>query len=211
MQDRIDRAAERYEARKAEELYRPDGSKLYSDEEHAERAKALDEGFQAELYSIEGDIDQRIAEAQQVIFMAQHSDPSAMLSVEELEFANARRAFVGDEVLALGQEALRGRLRAALATGDRPAMYLYSHFVRARTGEPDIRNDLPGTAELRELAAELDKRLAPEREGNLTQARERIKELEGAKLRLAFRGQGAGSASEAQRNRQLREWGFTRR
>src|SRR4051812_38235611 len=96
MRDRIDTVAERHEAAKAE-LFRPDGSKVYGDEEHKERETALKREFDAQIDNIEADIAQRITATEEELLKLEHADPTDILTNEELARANAKRAFVSDD------------------------------------------------------------------------------------------------------------------
>src|SRR4051794_27097445 len=125
MKERIDNAVERHEAAKAE-LFRPDGTKLYGDEEHAEREAALRRVFLGEMDSIEGDIAQRIASTEEELLALEHADPTDILTNEELSRANAKRAFVADDCFNLPLGQLEKRCRAALASGERTTMFLYA-------------------------------------------------------------------------------------
>ena len=86
--EKMDRAVERFEASKAE-LYREDGSKLYSDEEHEEREAALQREGKATMDAIEEEVDRRIAGAEGALLVAEDADPTGALSTSELESANA--------------------------------------------------------------------------------------------------------------------------
>ena len=54
---------------------------------------------------------------------------------EELEWANARRPCVSDEIYGLGTEALANRTRAVIASAERSAMFLYQHSIRAKSND----------------------------------------------------------------------------
>ena len=63
-----DHAAELHEeARRA--LYRPDGSKVYGEEAHAEREEALRREFHAALDAIGEEIEKRISRAEEEIVL----------------------------------------------------------------------------------------------------------------------------------------------
>jgi hypothetical protein len=194
---RMDRALERHEEAKRA-LHRPDGTPKYVEDEMRERQRELEQEFRAEMDRLEEDVDRRIAETEGELLKLEHSDPSAALSARELEEANPRRAFAADEVYGLSEEALIQRLRAVLASDDRVGQYLYANLVRIKHAQETVK--------LRRLVAELARKLDPGREPRLKEARATIKELEGAKLQLAWRRQGARSASEGQRSPRLEEW-----
>jgi hypothetical protein len=79
------------------------------------------------LDRIEEYIEKCIQAAEEKPLCLNHGYPSAALTPEELERANARWAFVSDEVFGLDADALADLRRAVISSGDRPAMFLYSH------------------------------------------------------------------------------------
>ena len=63
IEGRIEEASRR--RREAEAgLYRPDGSKYFSDEEHAERMSAIKARHRAEFDAIDADVERRVEEAE---------------------------------------------------------------------------------------------------------------------------------------------------
>jgi hypothetical protein len=202
MRDRIDRVAEHHEQAMGE-LFRPDGSKFYSDDEHTARAAELKREFNANIDAIEDDIAQRIASTEEELLKLEHADPTDILTNEELERANVKRAFVADDCFNLPLKQLEQRCRAALASGDRATMFLYAHHAAQRVGEPkgyDPNNprsgDEEGSREVREVVAELEKKLAPERESKLERAREELSEAQELKRYAYYRRRGAKNAAE---------------
>lgn len=116
---RMDATAERLEAEKAK-LYRPDGSKLYADEEHEERLRSIEQEHTTAFDAIEADVGRSISRAQEDLLKLEHSDPVDLLSNEELERANSKSPFVLNECLNLPPAALTKRLSAVLASGTGP-------------------------------------------------------------------------------------------
>jgi uncharacterized membrane protein YccC len=115
---------------------------------------------------------------QQLYAGAEHSERLGALrdlSSEELQRANARRALVVEDVEKLPLEELAGRMKAALASGDRAMIYLLSRSARYRVGDPKAATEadadqdgiLEGeefgeaAAAVRDLVAELDQALRP--------------------------------------------------
>lgn len=208
--EKIDTAAERHEEEQAK-LYRPDGSKRYSDEEHAEREGELREEFNVSLDTIEAGIDRQIASAEETLVRVEHADPADSLTPEELARANARRSFVSEDVEALPIPDLIGRCRAALASGDRVSLFLLSRYAGRRAGEaappnPYDRDESgesggtsPGGAaaeELREVVAEMERKLRPDHERRLSQARSAVEEATEARQYAYLRRRGAKSSVE---------------
>jgi hypothetical protein len=201
----MDRALERHEeAKKA--LYRPDGTPKYVEDEMRERQRGLEQGFQDELGGIELDIENALAAATGDAFEAENRDFVGVLTTAELELANARRAFVAGDCQSLPLDELTNRCQAVLMGGDRATMFLLAHYAGQRVGPPDPREDTQEEADLREAVAGLKRKLDPARESKLKEARASVEELEKAKLQLAWRRQGARTASEGQRTRRLTTW-----
>jgi hypothetical protein len=129
--EHIDQAAKRYEQGKAK-LFREDGSKRYSDEEHAERERGLDEEFHATLADIEEAVEKKLSIAQAVLL--RHTDLGSALSQEQLKAANRRRAFFEKDAESLPLAELSRRCEAALdgEEGNIASIYLLSRYARKR-------------------------------------------------------------------------------
>jgi hypothetical protein len=193
LRSKIDEAAKTFERAKRS-LLRPDGQSKFSIPEHNELEGIAKSNFNSELGRIEDEIEGRIASAEEKLHRMEHSDPSAVLTAEELEQANARRAFVSDEVFGRSAQALEDRVRAVIASSDRPAMFLYAHYLRAKTSE-DIgdRGLVPDAEQLRlgELVRELESALDPQAAARVERAQAEIKELRGLKDYVYLRKNGA--------------------
>jgi hypothetical protein len=192
---RIDQAAAAFEEKRAG-LYRPDGSKLFADAEHDEREAALRREFSAALDHIGPAIEKRIETAAEDAHQLEHRDPSGSLSSEELERANARRAFVADEVFGLSTDALAERMRAVAAAGDRPGMFLYTHHVRAKTPGSEAEG-----LQLKELVSELESALDPDRAKRREQAAKALEEARELKSYSYYRKHGARDAASLHMDR----------
>jgi hypothetical protein len=207
--EKIDRLAE---AREQEEgkLYRADGSKLYSEEEHVSREADIRRRFRAAMDAIDEEAEAKIAAAEESLLVTENADPTDALSTEELASANARRPFVSDEVLTMPLEKLTARCRAVLAQDDRPAMFLYALYGGQRadlTGDESAYNlnynsptddgDLPAgedTGELREVVSELRRKVNPDGEKRIEAARAKLEEARGVKDYAYLRRRGAKDA-----------------
>ena len=88
IEDRI-QAAERAKEAATAELYRGDGTHFLSDEEHAERERRIGAEFRAGMDRIEAGIEERIANTERELLVAEGSEPSSGLSTEELQRAAA--------------------------------------------------------------------------------------------------------------------------
>jgi len=160
----------------------------------------LEHEFRAALDAIGPDIEKRIEGAEREVLALEHADPSSSLTTDELEAANARRAFVTDEVFGMSAEALAERFRAVLASGDRPAMFLYAHHARVKTNDPVFGDDSE-TLRLKELAGELEGGLDPERARKTEAARVALREAREIKSYAYYRRHGARDAVEMHMNR----------
>ncbi len=215
----MDKAVERQEARRGQ-LYREDGARLFGDQEHEERVAAIKQEFAATMDSIESSVDEKIAGAEKDLLIAENADPTDALTTSELEGANARRPFVSDEAFTLPLGKLVDRCRAVLAQGDRPTMFLYALYANQRVGG-DAGN--PAVAYLdkkygettfgeafggigfatgaeaeavREVVAELRRKLDPDGEKKREAARKAVEESRSLKKDAYLRRRGARSAGE---------------
>jgi hypothetical protein len=111
--EKMDRAVERYEAAMAE-LYKPDRSKLYSDEEHAQREASIRGEFKVAVDAIQEDKDRQIASAEEALLIAENADPTDALTTEELASVNAKRDFITDAAYTLALDKLAEHCRAVL-------------------------------------------------------------------------------------------------
>ncbi len=214
MKGEIERAVQRRDAGLAE-LERPDGSNLYGPEEHAEREAAIEAEFKSTMDAIEGEIDKRIARGEEALLMAENADPTDALTTSELERANAKRAFVSDEASTLPLEDLERRLRAVLAQGDRPTMFLYALYAGQRVGNAEgvarkhldrrygdgaaahtSPGDEEGAQEIRAAVSELWTALNPEGAKKIAAAREAVEEAQDLSNHAYLRRRGASNVAQ---------------
>ena len=113
-------------------LSRPDGSPKFSPAEQAERERLLAEPVRRALASAEQVAKVATEQAAAELLRARAGSPVGLLSDSELASAALKRDFVGDDVAALGLDALAERLRAVGASGDRPLAWLYEQAARRR-------------------------------------------------------------------------------
>lgn len=112
-------------------LLRSDGTRLYSDDEHTQRMKALAERVQEAA----GKAQERVLKAQEVAAVevgAVNTDPSKWLSATDLATANARAPFVKEDVDILRLDHLAARLEQVLSERDAVSAWLYARYVPAR-------------------------------------------------------------------------------
>ena len=136
---RIEGAANRREQAEAA-LHRSDGLRVYGDAEHKERMAAIKAQHCAEFDAIDAEVGRKVAAAEEALLVAENADPADALTTSELERANAKAAFVADDAERLPLDKLAQRCRAALASGDRPTMFLLIHNAdRSVRDEADER------------------------------------------------------------------------
>lgn len=193
----IDQAAKRHEERRAD-LLRADGGKAYSDEEHDERAGALQRELNATLDRLGPEIEKRIETAAEAVHQLEHRDPSGALTTEELERANARSAFIKDEVNGLSTDALAERMRAVAASGDRSAAFLYAHHARMKMQTFD--SEAEGLT-LKALTGELESALDPQAAKRREEAAKALEAARELKSYSHYRRHGAKDAVEMHMNR----------
>jgi hypothetical protein len=75
-ESRIEEAASRREQQEAQ-LYRPNGSKVYGDEEHAERVRAIRDRHRAEFDRIDSDLARDVEEAEERLLLAETRTPTS--------------------------------------------------------------------------------------------------------------------------------------
>jgi hypothetical protein len=151
---RIDRAVEKFRAGKRN-LYTDDGQMLYSDEEHVRREEALLEEFDREVNSVVSGADRTIEQSDRTLAL-EHRDLSDSLTTDELERANAKKAYVEDDVRDLPLEDLVRRVEAARSAGDKPTMFLYARTLPKRAEAEYEASVFPDqAAKLERLAKEL--------------------------------------------------------
>ena len=187
---KIDRLVE---AREHEEgkLYRADGTKLYSEDEHAERMSDIGRRFRSAMDEMDAEIEAKVAAAEESVLVAENAAPTDALTTEELAAANARRPFVSDEVYTLPIDKLIARCKAILSVGDRPAAFLYSMYGAQRA---EMAGDENGIYELREVVAELRRKANPDGEKRIETARKALQEAGGLKDYAYMRRRGAKDA-----------------
>jgi len=158
----LDRAAERAAATIAAErkrLTRPDGSRVFTDQEHAERDKAIlavaVAPYDAVAAGITEAADAAIVQAEAELAKLDGDDGWARLTPEQQAQAANRREFIREDVTALPPHELPKRIRAALATGDRAELWLYDRYLGQRLDAERGRAPAVLAALYREVASRL--------------------------------------------------------
>ena len=106
-------------------LYRPDGTRTYSDEAHEERVAALRAERDAVLDGVIGACVSAREAAMSEARRLRDADPAESLTAEALARANAVRPFAADQAQTLNTRPLARRLRATLDGGDRAAVFAW--------------------------------------------------------------------------------------
>jgi hypothetical protein len=114
--------------------------------------------------------------------------------------ANARRAFVADEVGGLSVDALAERMKAVAASGDKPAQFLYTHFARQKMQTFDSSEAAEGLR-LKLLVGEMEQALDPQAAKKRERARASLEEAQALKSYSYYRRHGAKDAAGLHKDR----------
>lgn len=204
--------------RKEQQLYREDGERIYSEEEHARRVEDLLQEFDQAKSRAEAEADRAVESANKTLQL-EHRDPADVLTTEELARANARRAFVAEDAEALPLSELTNRMRAAVAAGEKATAFLYARYGRRRVdSELGAGRERGGLAArdaallrtLGEVLDELDGLLVdPEAERKLSEARTSIDAAQKLKLHAAAQRRQADGTAELQRRQSAEHYRST--
>lgn len=157
-------------------LIRPDGARLFSDEAHEEQMANLRRDRDAVLGPVIEEAREILRGTGAEIEALEHRDPAELLTAEELERANARRAFARDAAESLAPDGLVARCESVLAAGNRGAIFAAwmagerrrAQILEVRRGNARRGADNPAEASLAEGRAstvtELDEILRRMRE-----------------------------------------------
>lgn len=137
-------------------LLRPDGTPRYAAVELAEREAAINASLEAAMTRVTAVADAAIEAARRTLVMIDGADPLDRLTPAEQERAATRQGFLAVDVAELPPEELAKRIRAALASNDKPALFLYArHLPHRLEATPPVSRQ-----ELLQLTHELTERLA---------------------------------------------------
>lgn len=188
-QYQIEQATSKREAEEAA-LYRPDGSRVFGEQEDQERRSAIRREFETEMDKIQGGIEERIKRVQGELAALENADPASNLRPDEVQRAAAMSVFVSDEVEGLSLADLARRVRAAVTSGDQAASYALLRHAARRQDE-----DLSG--EVRDAVRELRHALAPDQEEKAEAARSALEEAEDLVLKAQLARVGANNLGDA--------------
>ena len=190
---RIEEAASRREQQEAQ-LFRPDGSKVYGEQEHKERLQAIRAEHAAAFDRIDDDVARKVDEAEERLLLAENADLASTLDTDELQRVSALSGFVADDVERLSVADLVKRCKAASLTRDRPTLFLLAHYASRRVGESLSLSDEEGDEEVREVVAELRRKLDATYEGKVAAAREAVEEAQALREKAYHGRRGAKDA-----------------
>lgn len=173
--NRFDRAAAKFAKDKAY-LFAPDGSKIYSDKEHAERMAAITQPLTEAAQNVR-QVAEAAREAAKATKVIQYSDPLTTLNDTELGRAFHLRPFIEDSVAAMPLDQLAQRLSAINAGGDKAAIACYAKATHRKVealraaSRADQSVSLDGITSVVELVSELASKLvSPKQAEQLAEA-----------------------------------------
>ena len=137
-QERVEQAQTRLNAG-LRVLQRPDGTRLYSDDEHREREAALHREFRQTLTEA-GRAADEVATAANAQLDEPRGDLVHALTPAELERANLMKAFIVDELAQLSPADVVQRVELELRTGDKVSRFLCHRFLRQAMASQDPTN-----------------------------------------------------------------------
>jgi hypothetical protein len=114
------------------DLYRDDGSPLFSEDEHARREGELAAERNRVLSEVTPALEEAITGLRDERANLENADPAASLTDAELSRAASLRGFVADEAGELSVENLVARLNAVRAAGERGSMLAHARAARRR-------------------------------------------------------------------------------
>jgi hypothetical protein len=202
----LDQLRERAEAIQAEyeraygQLFRDAErrQRLYSNDEHEERVRALRRERAEKLDQVIEEIHELVVEAEQEIATFEGGDPTTLLTDAELAAAAARKEFADDDVWRISEGEIEGKLRAVLAGGDRASIFAYWRAAEGRF------EDLGRPVDLRLVLDEMREAVAgPERLARVERARATIRETASVEMLAGNLKSGASTAAGSWLNRRV--------
>jgi hypothetical protein len=116
-------------------LFASDGSQIYSDAQHAAQLKRLWDELDTAIGPAQEQADRIIKEQEAVATSLRDGDLLEFLSPAQTSLAASRAGFVHGDVQRMKPEQLATKLRAVLATGDKPSRYLWHRELCAVLAE----------------------------------------------------------------------------
>lgn len=180
-----------YEGKKSK-LYRTDGEKLYSEAEHREQLRALQQERNQKLDLLGAEANAAMQEAETESANIKSEDLSGRLTSEELANANSRHVFISEDIAKMPVRAIDARVDSVLASGDRSSMYLHARALHKRSSESDSPTGAESAAKRLE-----DALFGEKRQGDIEAADKRAQEYLSAQLRTSTLKRGATTPAGA--------------
>lgn len=185
-------AQQRYKDEESK-LYRSDGTKTYSEQEHADRLREIRRERNNTLNDLAKEAASARLEAEREAENIRSEDLSSRLTADELANANARHVFIAEDIAETPAREINPRVESVLASGDRASMYCHVRALRKRAAG----NDSPSPG-LESAAKRLENELFGEsRQQDIERAEERAKEFVGAEMLAGTLRQGARTPAAA--------------
>ena len=127
----VEKAVSEFEAAK-KRLYRSDGSKVYGDEEHAERLGKLTDGLREKAEAVAAEARSDIEGYERAVLASSYTDPASLVPASDRGRLETSRVFVKEDCEALTAPALTERLEAVSAGSDKVAPVLFARYARTR-------------------------------------------------------------------------------
>lgn len=127
----VEKAVSEFEAAK-ERLYRSDGSKVYGDEEHAERLGKLTDGLREKAEAVAAEAQSDIEGYEREAMALSYTDPASLVPASDRDRLETSRVFVKEDCESFAAPALTQRLEAVSAGSDKVALVLFARYARMR-------------------------------------------------------------------------------
>ena len=112
------------------DLTRPDGTPVYSEDEHAQREMAAWSTLQRDFGGVSEKLQSIAAEARAEVERIDSADITARLGTDELARANALREFAYEEAAGMAHDALAERLRRVKVEGGKADRFVWLRAAR---------------------------------------------------------------------------------
>ncbi len=127
----VQRAGDAFEDAE-KKLYRSDGTKLFSDEEHAARLTKLREEFAGKVEKVVSEAETDAKGYEREALASLYTDPASQVSASERGKLETSRAFVKEDAEDMSVPALSERISAVSAGSDKVAKVLHARYGRRR-------------------------------------------------------------------------------
>lgn len=193
IRQKAERAMREFEDSKAK-LYRADGTQLYGPEEHKERMKEIVWLRDASLDRLKEEAGREAEAAEAEAAALRVPDlTAALVTTDETTRAANRYTFISEEVAEMDAARLQDRVKAVIASGDKPSLLAHARAIRKKAAKEHARRvsaarrggasstHIAPSGELEKLAEALEERLlGSSRKEKIEAANKRAKEYQGA-------------------------------